>query len=205
MKTLVVVAHLDDETFGLGGTLLRLCKKDPYDVKIVSLCSGRKGSNKKIRMGSFYKVLKHLGCNSLVYDFDDLTLESERLSEIADIIHTEIEIFKPERVICPSIDDLHQDHVVVSKASRIACRNPKVKYLMEFKIPGSSTSNFNIGVNIESVLEEKIEMCSYYKSEIKDDLYNPCSLDGIKNINKGDGTTFGFHSSELLRLVWSKC
>lgn len=168
------------------------------------MCDGRGVDNKNQRRIAFDKVVDILGCLSKVYEYDDLSLEQQPLNKISDIIRFEIESFGAERVICPSIDDLHQDHVVISRSTRISCRGSNVKELLEFKVPGSSTSLFNISVEIKDFIEDKIEMCRYYESELKIDPCNPCSLIGIININKGDGATFGMDTVELLRLVWSK-
>lgn len=212
MKTLIVIAHLDDESFGLGGTLLKMCKKNADDIKIISFCDGRSGDNKIQRREAFDKVIKTLGCHYKICGFDDLTLESLQLNILADIIKVEIEKFQAEMVICTSIDDIHQDHVITSKATRIACRPNSISTVMkllEFKIPGSSdwgtNPEYNIAVNISNVLQEKLDLCNYYESELTIDGINTSSLSGIYKINVADGTKFGLHCAELLRIIWSKC
>lgn len=208
MKTLIVVAHMDDETFGLGGTLKLMCNENPEQVKIVVMCNGREGVNKAERQLAFYKNIKKLGCYCKVYEFDDLTLENQQLSYIADLISWEIDVFKPEKIICNCGDDIHQDHEIVSKATRIACRpaSSSIKQLLEFKIPSSSPAEslFNIAVDIKSVLKDKIDMCCGYKSELKEDTNHPNSVPGIVATNRADGIKFGMYSAELMRLVWSK-
>jgi len=205
MKTLVVVAHLDDETFGLGGTLLKLCKEDPNNVKVLVFCKGRNRSNSEIRMENFYDIFSQLGCIGVICDNYDLTLHERPLHELADIISDHIGRFDPDTVICTGIDDIHQEHEIVSRATRIACRphTTNVKELLEFKIPGSSTENYNIAVDITDELPDKIELCNKYITEVKDDICHPNSIQGIVNINIGDGTRFGCGAVELLRVVWS--
>lgn len=208
MKTLIVVAHMDDETFGLGGTLSKMCNENPQEVCVVVMCDGREGINKTERRSAFYENIRKLGCSCRVYNFDDLTLERHQLSHIADMIRWEVDVFKPERVICNSIDDIHQDHEIVSKATRIACRpyNSSIRSLLEFKIPSSSPAEslFNISVDISDVLKEKTDMCYEYKSELSMNPNHPNSISGILATNKSDGVQFGVESAELMRLVWTK-
>lgn len=204
MRTLVVVAHLDDESFGMGGTLSKMCQEKPDDVYILSLCKGRKGQTGE-REQSFFDVITELGCMGIYCDYYDLTLDNIPLNEIADIISDRIIKFKPERVICNSIDDIHQDHVMVSKATRISCRpfnQSTVKSLYEFKIPGSSQGEFNVVSDISEYVTKKLDLCELYESEIKDGIH-PCSPNGIIGINYADGVNFGVSASELLRVVWS--
>ena len=128
------------------------------------------------------------------------------LNEIADIISDHIRRHKPERVICNSIDDIHQDHVVVSRATRIACRpfnQETVKELYEFKIPGSSTGQFNIASDVTGYITDKVRLMEYYKSEVKAGCQHPFSVDGQCTVNAADGVEYNMAYAELLRMVWS--
>jgi LmbE family N-acetylglucosaminyl deacetylase len=205
LKTLVVVAHLDDETFGLGGTLLKLCKEDHNNVKVLVMCKGRDRENAEIRMENFYEIFTRLRCVGVICDNYDLTLHEKPLNVLADIISDHIRRFEPDTVICTGIDDIHQEHGIVSRATRVACRphTTNVKELLEFKIPGSSTEDYNIAVDITDELPEKIDLCGRYVTEIKDGKVHPNSIQGILDINIGDGTRFGLGAAELLRVVWS--
>lgn len=169
MKTLVVVPHLDDETFGLSGTLQQLCYNQNNEVLVVSLCKGRKfDKSSESRIETFKSIANIIGYHYKIYGFDDLSLEYTPLSAITRIIEGVINEFEPKRVFTVSENDLHQDHKVTSHAVRICCRPSRtnVKELYEFEIPESehfSKTYFDTVNNIDKEFKEK--MCSLYSME----------------------------------------
>lgn len=174
MKILIVVAHLDDETFGLGGFLSKI---NPEDVTILSLCRGRDEENCSNRIQSFNNVIEKLGIKSyLISKYFDMELDEVNLTELSSFIERFIELNKPEIVITNCENDLHQDHQKVSKAVKIACRpnrNTSVKELYEFKIKDSQVYDytyFDTIINID--IDKKRELCSLYTSEKQPELEN---------------------------------
>ena len=170
MNILVVVAHLDDEIFGIGGSLYQWKQ---HNVKIVSMCKGRDDNNTIERKHAADKLQDLLACKYKVYNFLDMTLEKVLLKDIAALIELEISEYNPDIVLTVSENDIHQDHKIVSHATKIACRRSNVKELLEFQIPGSepySCTYFDTFNNIS--MDVKQRLCEIYESEKMPEINN---------------------------------
>ena len=73
MKILIFSAHMDDETFGLGGTILKYIDEG-HSVHVISLCKGRNEENYKQRIFDFTKTMNDMGCMKNYYGYDDTLL-----------------------------------------------------------------------------------------------------------------------------------
>ena len=75
-KVLIIVAHTDDETIWMGGTLIK--NKNKWEVTIISLCRG----NDKDRAQKFKKVCESYNAKFFMSNLEDETLNSLNKNEI---------------------------------------------------------------------------------------------------------------------------
>jgi len=136
-NVLIVVAHLDDEVFGMGGTLNQLCSK--YNVKVLTFCKGRNDKNSQDRLSAHHQVMNELGFTSVVLSHYDMELDTLHMKDITKVIEEVVDEFCPFMVFTNCSDDIHQDHVIVSTATKIAVRpsRSKVQSLYEIQISDS--------------------------------------------------------------------
>lgn len=208
MKILVLSAHMDDETFGLAGTLLKYIDEG-HEVKVVALCKGRNEENYKQRIFDFSKTMDSMGCEKTYFGYIDTNLYQADTGVVADIIFNQTSLFNPNILFCPSINDIHQDHEFLSRATRIAIRPQRIKNLnlsevYEYQVPGSFTldnQDFNIAFNITNYIDKKLDLCKNYSTELKNE-GDPCSITGIKTLAKFNGMSFGFDYAELANAIY---
>lgn len=66
-EVIVIVAHPDDETIWMGGTLLKIKEKQDSNVTLICLCR----KNDKDRYPKFQKACEILGVKGYIFDLDD--------------------------------------------------------------------------------------------------------------------------------------
>jgi len=182
-KTLLIVAHPDDEVLGCGGLIAKLINQGEQ-VRVVFVAEGTscryESMSKQVqeeinfRNQCGIKALKSLGISS--YKFYNLPcgrLDKEPIIEIAKIIEKEISDYKPTTVLTHSSNDVNNDHKIIYRAVVQATRpvGKIVKNLLSFEILSSTEWNYievfkpNIFVDITSTINAKINAMHCYSSE----------------------------------------
>ena len=206
MLALVLVAHADDETLGVGGTILKLIKKG-WMVNVVALSDGRltvrgkKQDNRK----SFSNACKFLG----VKKFSLLNFKDQKFDivPIADLANKVLKLgLKPDLIITHNETDLNKDHRLTCEVAKIIGR-PKSKpiSILGCEIPGTSFWNgkifpANYYVDISNHIESKIEAFSKYHNEIQK-YPHPWSRKGLKLLAEYHGMQSGFRYAEAFNII----
>lgn len=215
---LVVVAHSDDESISMAGTISKHIKKGDK-VFVISMTNGvgaRDDANlNKInqRKNASVTASKVLGFEwGDCYDFTDNGMDSYPLIEIIKAVEKAKYKYRPTLVYTHSGADLNVDHRVVANSVLTAFRpqpNELCKEIRLFEvasatdygnssITGSFSPNLFIDISNEwpvkvKALEEYLEeMCEYPHSR---------SIQGIKNLGNLRGNQVGYDFAEAFEVI----
>lgn len=190
-KILAVIAHPDDESFGIGGTLAKYAKAG---VEIHVMCAtrgenGRGGSKLgKLREQELLQASNILGVAQVEFmGYVDGLLSNSLYHEMAEKIQKKIDSFAPQVVI--TFDRLgvsgHIDHIMVAMVTTFVCKKylDKLKLFyfcettattdMEFNYfiyfpPGYERKQVDVIIDITQVWELKKKAIYTHKSQIED-------------------------------------
>jgi LmbE family N-acetylglucosaminyl deacetylase len=218
-QILVVVAHSDDETIGVGGTIARHVMNGDH-VYVLSLTDGvgaRRNINLsgdiKKRLSASRNAAKILGFKWLDGEkFPDNEMDSVPLLSIVKRIEEIKNIVKPNIIYTHTSADLNVDHRLTCQATLTAFRpqpdEPCVEFRM-FEVASATdygyhniTNNFypNLYVNIEETWKKKLSALKEYSSELRDAPHSR-SLQGIEILSNYRGIQVGLYKAEAFEVV----
>lgn len=125
MKTMLVMAHYDDEVISSAEYLVQ----NP-DTLIFVAC----GDN-ELRRPAFDRVLEVTGCSSMIGLYRDLHMQVTDIPHLATFLEYLVQENNIERVITHHPADVHQDHRIVNQATQIALRRLQNVELLYNKNP----------------------------------------------------------------------
>lgn len=214
-KILVICAHPDDESLGLGGTLCSHVKKgDKINLLIFTDGESARGKSKskiKIRQNQAKKAGKELGIKKIKFlNYKDQQLDIIPVKDLSKKIEDEIKEFSPNIIYTHYWEDVNQDHRRIYEATLIACRPvPKssIKEILCYETPSSTewgnplkNNQPNVFVNIEKFINKKIKAVENYSDEIKP-FPHPRSKKSIINRAMFWGSTVGINYAEVFYTI----
>lgn len=214
-KILVVSPHVDDETLGAGGMLLKNNDEgnENYWLNITNAKQEFGYSKEEEDKGIQEAAL--VAKEYCMKQFIDLRLEPAGLdkyplADLAKRIGGAIDKIKPNIIILPFYGDVHTDHQIVFKAAYSctkAFRFPYIQKIMCMEIISEtdyalSDSGFvpNYYVDISNYVEEKIRIMKNYKSEIKNSPF-PRNEQAIKGLAKFRASACNVEYAEAFRII----
>ena len=222
MKTLVIVAHPDDEVLGCGGNIARMVDNGHHVAIAImgeGITSRYDGENRpppqlvKELHSQSRKAAKLLGVEDIYfYNLPDNCFDTVPLLEIVKKIEELLNSFKPTVVYTHHGCDLNIDHIILHRAVLTATRptiNQTVKFLYTFEVPSSTEWSFNqfhppfspnVFVDISDTIEKKVDAMDLYDTE-KREYPHPRSAVALKAISKKWGSTVGVPAAEAFQLV----
>lgn len=127
-KVLVIGPHADDGEFGCGGLISKLVKSgSEVHYAVFSTCeesvpNGMPKNILEVELRSSAKLLGILDKNIYLYDYRVRRFNERRQDILEDLIRIRNTV-KPDLVLTPASNDIHQDHSTVSIESVRAFKN----------------------------------------------------------------------------------
>jgi len=214
-KILVICAHPDDETLGLGGTICSHAEQgDKISVLIFTdgeSARGKSDSKIKMRQKQAKKAAKELGIEKIEFlNYPDQELDVIALKDLSKKIENEITKNSPNIIYTHYWGDVNQDHKRLFEATLVACRpipNSSIKQILCYETPSSTewgnsfqNNQPNVFVNIEKFVDKKIKAIQNYSNEIKP-FPHPRSEEAMINRAKFWGSTIGVHYAEAFYMI----
>ena len=215
---LVVVAHSDDESISMAGTITKHVSRGDK-VIIVSMTDGvggRESANidevdgRKLAATAASKELGFLWAEC--YDFNDNAMDAYPLIDVVKAVEKAKNEHKPTIVYTHSCADLNVDHRVVANAVLTAFRpqpSETCKEIRLFEVPSATdygnpsvTGSFapNLFVDITRNWDSKERALNAYSDEMRDYPHSR-SIEGIKNLARLRGNQVGCDLAEAFEVI----
>lgn len=217
-RVLIVAAHPDDETLGMGGSIHRLAQSG-CSVRVVFMSDGissrdAQRESMENRQKASLKALRELGVDDIHFSKNpDNMLDTLPLLEIAKQVEGHVVAFQPTFVFTHFPLDLNIDHKLVSEATQVACRpkvSSNVKALLFFEVPSSTDWNFGVGqfspnyfIDISQSWENKEKALSAYSVEMNE-YPDARSHENLFNLSKVRGSFIGISAAEAFQIAFIK-
>jgi LmbE family N-acetylglucosaminyl deacetylase len=218
-RVLCVVAHPDDETLGVGGTLA-LHAEAGSEVKVLIMSEGEveKLSDTPrcdTRRECALRAADAMGVSDVEFhDFPDQRLETVPFIELIKTVEKALDTFRPTVVYAHHGGDANTDHQVVFKAVYAACRpmtplGSLVERFLTFETPSSTDqappmSNYafvpTTFIDVESVWDKKLKALACYPTEMIGGRH-PRSFDYIEALARVRGGHSGYLLAEAFVTV----
>jgi LmbE family N-acetylglucosaminyl deacetylase len=216
MKTIVIAPHPDDETLGVGGTLLKRKREGGILAWLIVTSISEQDGWGVEKVENRRQEIKQI---SKLYGFDEVyelnfpatSLDTVPIGDIIKAIAGVFKEFLPDEIFLPNPTDVHSDHRIVFEAA-VSCtkcfRYSHVKRVLAYETlsetdfslsPGCRFSP-NVFVNIEDFLEGKLKALSIYKSELGEFPF-PRSQRAITALANVRGAASGFIAAEAFELL----
>lgn len=214
---LVIVAHPDDETLGMGGTIAYHTDKGDkvFGIYMTDGVGARKSNYQELkdRKNASINAASILGLKWLeVKNFPDNQMDTIAILEVIQEIERIKFLIKPDLVYTHNNSDLNIDHRVISQAVLTAFRpieNEVCQEIRTFEIPSATdyghrsiTGKFNpcLYIDLKKTWDKKLKALMEYKMEMRS-APNSRSIEGIENLAKYRGNQVGIHYAEAFEII----
>ena len=202
---LILSPHADDEILGCGGLISKYSKQN-YHINVLILTNANKGAPEIYPPSVIEQIRKEakiannfIGTKKLFFEnLPAMNLNNFPVYKISDIINSYISKIKPEIVLIPSANDIHNDHKIIFKAAKVSLRPNKksnLKKILSYEVLSETEWNeegklFNPNYFVrltKSDIANKVNAFLKYKSQVKK-FPHPRSKEAILNLSKVRGS-----------------
>ncbi len=165
-KCLCIAPHSDDESIGMGGTLIQ--KNELFDVVCITNGACRFKTEKKekidIRKNEFEQVMQKIKPNS--YSFFEHIEDRELILHSKDFRN--IDISNYDYIFIPNLIDQHRDHKAVSILLKELLEDKQYKKTLKiaFYEVWQTLALPNYYVDISDIIDAKKDLINTYKSQL---------------------------------------
>ncbi len=175
---LVFAPHADDESFGMGGTLVK-ASDEGIEAELVIMTDGSLGGDQEdlveIRKEEAKAAAKILGINAMAFlNYGDRELKVD--DQTIEAVLNEIKRVRPRAVFFPGPFELHPDHRVTAQLVWSALQRCKDLEVVPVSYEILVQSPVNTLVDISGQLEHKTKAMCVYKSQINENRYESIAL-----------------------------
>ena len=213
-KHLVIAPHLDDETFGCGGTILRAVEEgDEAFWILVTKLQDDEETGTDSRQVTIEKVARDYGFSECIQlSYAPATLDQVPTGQLVGELSKIVSRIRPTDIYLPFKGDVHSDHGVVFDAAIAATksfRHPYVERTLAFETqsetdfdltPDSLGFRPNVFIDISGFVEKKIRIAENFEDEMGDHPF-PRSVEALGALAKVRGASSGFESAEAFMLL----
>lgn len=170
---LFIGAHPDDIEIGCGGAIIEHIKNGDNVFALIAtngeqgLNEAKKGYNRLEETANALKFSGIKDSNLICLHLSDTMLWKER-KLLLDSLEKAFEKYDIDRVYTHTDKSYHQDHVTVHEETIRSLRNDRKIDILAYETNGSTKSTFmpSYFVDIGDVLETKLDMLNYHKSQM---------------------------------------
>jgi len=217
-RVLVIGAHPDDETYGVGGTILKhTARGDVVSVLILTDGVTARHNEVEIQKAAARRACEHLDVTDVRFaGLPDQRLDSLPLLEVIRPIHAAIRELAPEIVYTHHRGDVNQDHRMIFAATLVAVRpleGNSVKRVLSYEMASSTEWGPpftewaflpNVFVDISATLEAKLRAVEAYRETFQSEVKpfpHPRSPEAVRICAQQRGVTVGMQAAEAFVLV----
>jgi len=191
-KVLVLSPHTDDGELGAGGTIVKLVENGS-EVTCFALSAPREILKSECR-----RCLGVLGVKEFeIFDFEVRHFPESR-QEILEILFQYDKEDRPELILTPCTNDLHQDHQTVTNE---ALRAFKRSTILGYELPWNNiVFRENCFISLEERhVQKKIEALWNYKTQISERHY--FDREYLRGLTRSRGAQIGVKYAEAFEAI----